>query len=304
VGRSQQSYPVRDRVGRTRLRHGDPDPRGDGRDRGIEPALHRERCAGHDRPGAAPRDRRDPRERRHHLHPAGGHAGDGALCRSAVLRGVRAAGGAQSRHGGDRPIDATGTSGEHYGPAGRRAGAGAGGHGAGVARHLRQARCRARCRRREPRGTAQGARFAGAAAADRAGGRPRDQGAGFPARPQPHRPLSERAGRDEEGHQGAHQDAVARSRLHHRPREFPGGQGELPARRDPRPHQYRAERHHQDLHRRGRRFPAADPDRQHLRHELRLHAGAALALRISRRHRPDDPVGGAPMWYFRRRGWL
>ena len=43
-----------------------------------------------------------PGERRHHLHPAGRDAGDGAVRRSAAVRGVRAAGRAQSRLGGDR----------------------------------------------------------------------------------------------------------------------------------------------------------------------------------------------------------
>ena len=36
-----------------------------------------------------------------------------------------------------------------------------------------------------------------------------------------------------------------------------------------------------------RRLPAADADRQHLRHELRVHAGAALALRLRLVAGPD-----------------
>ncbi len=63
-------------------------------------------------------------------------------------------------------------------------------------------------------------------------------------------------------------------------------QGAVPARRQSRLHQHRAERHLQGAHHRlGRRYPA-DADREHVRNELPLHAGARLALRLCLWARP------------------
>ncbi|MCK7513568.1 MAG: hypothetical protein MZV70_62465 [Desulfobacterales bacterium] len=59
---------------------------------------------------------------------------------------------------------------------------------------------------------------------------------------------------------------------------LPRQQGAVPARRGARAHQPRAEQHHQDLLGGRGDVPAADADRQHLRHELPLHAGAGQAL--------------------------
>ena len=52
------------------------------------------------------------------------------------------------------------------------------------------------------------------------------------------------------------------------PRLIPRQQVELHAPGDARPDQHRAEQHHQDLLGRGGHVPAADPDREHLWHEL------------------------------------
>ena len=62
--------------------------------------------------------------------------------------------------------------------------------------------------------------------------------------------------------------------------------------------------HHQDLLGARGRLPAADPDRQHLRHELRRHARAGLAARLSLRLLLMVLSAILPFAYFKRRGWL
>lgn len=64
--------------------------------------------------------------------------------------------------------------------------------------------------------------------------------------------------------------------------------GELPHGRRPGLHQHPAEPDHQDLLRGGRDLSAADPGGQQLRHELRIHARAVVAPRLSDGDRAHD----------------
>ncbi len=68
---------------------------------------------------------------------------------------------------------------------------------------------------------------------------------------------------------------------------FLGTKVVVPAGGDARPDQHRAEQHHQDLLDRRGDADAADAGREHLRHELPLHARARLAPRLSVRARAD-----------------
>ena len=85
---------------------------------------------------------------------------------------------------------------------------------------------------------------------------------------------------------------------------LPVRQDQLPDERDRRLHQHQPEQDHQDLLGRERRAAAADADRQHLRHELQVHARARLALRLSVRAALMVASVAAPFIYFRRKGWL
>jgi|ADGO01.1.fsa_nt_gi Mg2+ and Co2+ transporters len=74
---------------------------------------------------------------------------------------------------------------------------------------------------------------------------------------------------------------------------FLGSKVVLPPGSDARPHQRRTEQHHQDLLRRRRAVPAADADREHLRHELRAAAAPAGSLqRLSVLDRAHDRLDG------------
>ena len=73
---------------------------------------------------------------------------------------------------------------------------------------------------------------------------------------------------------------AARRAVPLRPRKLPRQQGHLPARRDARRHERRAEQHHQDFLDCGCRAAAADAGRHNLRHELQEYAGAQLGIRI------------------------
>ena len=90
-----------------------------------------------------------------------------------------------------------------------------------------------------------------------------------------------------------------------RPCVVPDAEDHLPARRDARHDQHRAERHHQDRLGRRRRVPAADAGRLDLRHEFRPHARAAMAFRLSVGARADGHVGRAALLVLSsRKGWL
>jgi Mg2+ and Co2+ transporter CorA len=80
-------------------------------------------------------------------------------------------------------------------------------------------------------------------------------------------------------HPSAHHDP--RRALAHRARLLPVRQDQLPAGRHARHDQHRAERDHLDLLGGRGGGPAADPDRQHLRHEFHVHARAGVAARLS-----------------------
>src|SRR5205085_868490 len=67
----------------------------------------------------------------------------------------------------------------------------------------------------------------------------------------------------------------------------------LPARRGPGPDQPGAGQHLEDFLGGGAGVPAADPDRRHLRDELRRAARASLALRLHLGARADAGIGGA-----------
>jgi magnesium transporter len=88
------------------------------------------------------------------------------------------------------------------------------------------------------------------------------------------------------------------------PLDLPLRQDQLPDERHGRLHQHQPEQDHQDLLGRQRRAAAADPDRQHLRHELQAMPELdwsfgypfAIAIMIA--------SVAAPFIYFRRKGWL
>ena len=72
-------------------------------------------------------------------------------------------------------------------------------------------------------------------------------------------------------------------------------QDRVPARRDARHDQHRAEQHHQDfLHRRGG-VAAADAGRLGLRHEFRVHARAEMGVRLSLRSAAHGDLGRAAL---------
>ena len=78
-------------------------------------------------------------------------------------------------------------------------------------------------------------------------------------------------------------------------RELQGAEGSVPAGRDPRLHQPRAERHHQALFGAGRHFHAADDDRLDLWHEFQVDAGARLDVGLSGGPRSDGARRGWPL---------
>ena len=117
-----------------------------------------------------------------------------------------------------------------------------------------------------------------------------------PRQRRPSRRLSHgaRRHRHAQGDQGkppADQADPARCRFARRSRAVPVEQDQLPARCDAGPDQSRAEPDHQDLLGGRRRLPAADPGRLDLRHELRCHAGAEVAVRLSVGAWSDGAVG-------------
>ncbi len=86
---------------------------------------------------------------------------------------------------------------------------------------------------------------------------------------------------------------AARRAVALRPRHVSLQQDHLPARRHAGRRLHRAEQHHQDLLDRRRGADAADAGGVDLRHELQDHAGAAMGVRLSARHRADARRGAA-----------
>ncbi len=100
------------------------------------------------------------------------------------------------------------------------------------------------------------------------------------------------------------EDGAARSAVAGGRRELQGAKSAVPARRDARPHQSRAERHHQALLRARGHLHAADRHRLDLRHEFQEHARARMAFWLSARHRGDGLRGHRAVLFFRWKKWL
>ena len=81
--RSRHADARRGQAGRARARHRGADARGDAGDRGLEPALCRERRALHDRDADVPVGHRDAQDHAGHLHPRRPQARHRALRRAA-----------------------------------------------------------------------------------------------------------------------------------------------------------------------------------------------------------------------------
>ena len=90
----------------------------------------------------------------------------------------------------------------------------------------------------------------------------------------------------------------SRRRVADRSVELSLQQDRVPARRDARHDQHRAEQYHQDfLHRRGRISPA-DASCLGLRHEFRVHARAKMGVRLSPRHFAHGRLCGGALCVF------
>ena len=117
LDRSGHADPAGRQAGRGAARHRGADARGDAGDRGLQPALCRERRALHDRDADVPVRHRDAEDHAGHLHSVRPSAGHRALRRSAPVRHRRAQIGARvpaqgvgrdgadgSARRGDRPL--------------------------------------------------------------------------------------------------------------------------------------------------------------------------------------------------------
>ncbi|CAA9210537.1 MAG: Magnesium and cobalt transport protein CorA, partial [uncultured Acetobacteraceae bacterium] len=265
---------------------GGADARGDAGDRELLPPLPRGRDAVPHRELPLRRRGRRVRLHRHHLRARQRQPRHRALRHAARLRGVRrplpkdAQDPARRAGRGDAaPVRAGG------GPLGRHPGADRLGHGPREPGGLPH-------RPRQGEGHHEGRRPQRHPHHARAGGRGDDARQRDAARPVAHPELRQRreGGGGPQGEPGAHQDARARRAEPGGARELPEQQGAVPAGRRARHHQRPAERHHQDLHRGLGGADAADPHRQHLRHELRRHAGTALDGRLPVRPRADGDL--------------
>ena len=109
VDRSDHADRAGRQAGRAAARHRGADARGNAGDRGLQPALCRERRALHDRDADVPVGHRDAEDHGGHLHSVRPSAGHRALRRTAAVRHRRAQAGARllaqgvGRNGADGP---------------------------------------------------------------------------------------------------------------------------------------------------------------------------------------------------------
>ncbi len=260
----------RGKAGREHARHRRADARGNEGDRDLEPAVRGQRRAVHDHHGRGATRHRPAGGHGGDVHPDRLAPGDEPLSRHQAVPAVhrvrrKASGRVHHPAGAARRAD-----GSVHRAHRRRAGARRRRSRQPLGQHLRPARQR---HARQPRPAPHDR-------AHRLQRRAQLQVAREPGEPGPAADV--RAAIRADDRRAARPLSLDQPRRHLAvgPRELPRHEVLVPAGSDARPDQHRAEQHHQDLLDRRGDADAADAGRQHLRHELPLHARARLALRL------------------------